>query len=216
MRREQRLPAAEVQRVLRDLALALDSAHRDGVVHRDLKAENILIERGSGRAMLTDFGVALLRSLDPIHADASRAFGTPHYMSPEQAAGELDIDGRSDLYSLGVLGYYMLSGTLPFDGRTFEVLAARHIADEHVPLATAAPRVPPGLSAAIERCMHKQRDERWRNGRELADALRASFVKRPWYSGASHTTKSLFRARAMTELAMFGAAMKAVFKWTTI
>ncbi|HEX8942472.1 MAG TPA: serine/threonine-protein kinase [Gemmatimonadaceae bacterium] len=216
MRRERRLPAAEVQRVLRDLALALDSAHRDGVVHRDLKAENILIERGSGRAMLTDFGVALLRSVDPIHADASRAFGTPHYMSPEQAAGELDIDGRSDLYSLGVLGYYMLSGTLPFDGTTFEALAARHIAEEHPPLATLVPTVPAELSSAIERCLVKRRDDRWRNGRELADAIGVRPAKRRWFGGASRPAPSLFRARAMTELAMFAAAMKAVFKWTMI
>src|SRR5215467_10341448 len=130
MRREKTVPAAEVQRILRDLALALDSAHRDGVVHRDLKAENILLERGSGRAMLTDFGVALQRSLDPVPADSSCAFGTPHYMSPEQAAGELDIDGRSDLYSVGVLGYYMLTGSLPFDGATFEALAAKHITEK--------------------------------------------------------------------------------------
>jgi serine/threonine protein kinase len=216
MRRERRLPAVEVQRVVRDLALALDSAHRDGVVHRDLKAENILIERGSGRAMLTDFGVALLRSLDPIHGDASRAFGTPHYMSPEQAAGELDIDGRSDLYSLGVLAYYMLSGTLPFDGATFEALAARHIADEHVPLATLVPNLPAELSAAIERCLVKLRDERWRNGRELAEALRAAPAKRRWFLGARRTTKSLFRARAMTELTVLAAALRAVFKWTMI
>jgi serine/threonine-protein kinase len=216
MRREKRLPVAEVQRGLRDLALALDSAHRDGVVHRDLKAENILIERGSGRAMLTDFGVALLRSLDPVHAEVSRAFGTPHYMSPEQAAGEPDIDGRSDLYSLGVLGYYMLSGVLPFDGATFESLAARHIADEHIPLATLVPSLPSVLGATIERCLLKQRDERWRNGRELADAIVARTEKARWFRGARRTTKSLFRTRAMTELAMFAAAMKAVFKWTMI
>jgi eukaryotic-like serine/threonine-protein kinase len=216
MRREKRLPAAEVQRVLRDLALALDSAHRDGVVHRDLKAENILIERGSGRAMLTDFGVALLRSLDPIHTDALRVFGTPHYMSPEQAAGELDIDGRSDLYSLGVLAYYMLSGTLPFDGASFEALAARHIAEEHVPLATLVPNMPAELCAAIERCLLKPRDERWRSGRELADALRAAPVKRHWFLGARRTTKSFFRTRAVAELAMIAAAMRAVFKWTMI
>ena len=214
MRREKRLPAAEVQRVLRDLALALDSAHRDGVVHRDLKAENILIERGSGRAMLTDFGVALLRSLDPVHSEASRAFGTPHYMSPEQAAGELDIDGRSDLYSLGVLGYYMVSGALPFDGTSFETLAARHIAEGHTPLATLVSDVPAALDASIERCLVKRRDERWRNGRELADALSAGPEKKRWFHRA--TAKPLFRARAMTELAMFSAAMKAVFKWTMI
>jgi len=216
MRREQRLPAGEVQRVLRDLALALDSAHRDGVVHRDLKAENILIERGSGRAMLTDFGVALLRSLDPVHAEASHAFGTPHYMSPEQAAGELDIDGRSDLYSVGVLGYYMLSGSLPFDGTTFEALAARHIAEDHVPLATLVPNLPVALSGAIERCLHKQRDERWRNGRELADAIGARPAKRRWFSRALGAPSSIVRPRAMGELALLAAAMRAVFKWTTI
>jgi eukaryotic-like serine/threonine-protein kinase len=216
MRREKRLPAAEVQRVLRDLALALDSAHRDGVVHRDLKAENILIERGSGRAMLTDFGVALLRSLDPIHTDALRVFGTPHYMSPEQAAGELDIDGRSDLYSLGVLAYYMLSGTLPFDAASFEALAARHIAEEHVPLATLVPNMPAELCAVIERCLLKQRDERWRTGRELADVLRAAPAKRRWFAGAQHTTKSFFWSRAVAELTMIAAAIRAVVKWTMI
>ena len=216
MRRDHRLPAGEVQRILRDLALALESAHRDGVVHRDLKAENILIERGSGRAMLTDFGVALLRSLDPIHADAARVFGTPHYMSPEQAAGELDIDGRSDLYSLGVLGYYMLSGTLPFDGKTFEMLAARHIADDHVPLATLVPTIPAELSAAIERCLVKRRDERWRNGREFADAIGARPASRRWFSRAIRPATSIVRTRAMTELALFAAALKAVFKWTMI
>src|SRR3954466_13213450 len=122
LRRDGTIAGPECRRLLGELAQALDYAHREGVVHRDLKAENILIERGTGRAMLTDFGVALLRSLDPSHSEVSRAFGTPHYMSPEQAAGELDIDGRSDLYSLGVLGYYMLSGVLPFDGTTFESL----------------------------------------------------------------------------------------------
>lgn len=216
MRRDKRLPAAEVQRILRDLALALDSAHRDGVVHRDLKAENILLERGTGRAMLTDFGVALLRSLDPVHAESARAFGTPHYMSPEQAAGELDIDGRSDLYSLGVLGYYMLSGELPFDGHTFEALAARHISDKHVPLATLVPGAATGLCDAIERCLVKQRADRWRSGRELADALSAVSAKGRWFGKARGTTNGLARTRVVAELAMVAAAMKAVLRWTMI
>ncbi len=216
MRREQRLPAAEVQAILHDLALALDSAHGDGVVHRDLKAENILLERqsGSSRALLTDFGVALLRSLDPVRSEAQRAFGTPHYMSPEQALGELDIDGRSDIYSVGVLGYYMLSGELPFDGATFESLAAKHIADAHVPLETLAPSAPPALCAAIERCLYKDRAQRWRSGRELAAALGAVRTRRRWFSRVARVTTSLAHSRAITQLALVAAALKGAFRWT--
>jgi eukaryotic-like serine/threonine-protein kinase len=210
------LPAEGVRRILRDLALALDSAHRDGVVHRDLKAENILLERGSGRAMLTDFGVALLRSLDPVRADSSRAFGTPHYMSPEQAAGELDIDGRSDLYSLGVLAYYMLSGELPFDGHSFESLAAKHIAEHHAPLAIVASSAPETLRAAIERSLQKNRDDRWRTGRELADALSVTTKRRRWFGAQKVAANTMVGARVVAELAMFAAAMRAVLKWTLI
>jgi serine/threonine-protein kinase len=216
MRRNDKLGAPEVQRVLRDLALALGSAHRDGVVHRDLKAENILLEGGSGRAMLTDFGVALLRSLDPVRADSSRAFGTPHYMSPEQAAGELDIDGRSDLYSLGVLGYYMLSGQLPFDAHSFQSLAAKHIAESHVPLADVVPSAPAALCEAIERCLSKSREARYRTGEDLAAALETVAVRRRWFARATQATAGLFRSRVAAELALVAAAVRAVLKWTMI
>jgi serine/threonine-protein kinase len=216
MRRDKKIPAAEVQRILRDIALALDSAHQDRVVHRDLKAENILLDRATGQAMLTDFGVALLKSLDPVRAEASKAFGTPHYMSPEQAAGELDIDGRSDLYSIGVLGYYMLSGELPFSGGTFEALAAKHIAEAHTPLAEVAPDAPAELVAAIERCLRKNRDDRFRTGRELAAALEKVTVRRRWFSPKKAAAAAIVRGRVVAELALFAAAMKAVFKWTMI
>lgn len=146
MRRDRMLPAGEVRRVLRGLALALDSARRDGVIHRDLKAENILLEGSASSAMT-----------------GGRAFGTPHYMWPEQPAGELDIDGRSDLYSLGVLGYYMLSGRLPFDARTFEALAAKHIAETHAPLGELAPNAPAELCDPFETCLRKDREARYRN-----------------------------------------------------
>ncbi len=215
MRREKKLPAAEVQRILRDLAEALESAHRDGVVHRDLKAENILLEGSTGRAMLTDFGVALLRSLDPVRADASRAFGTPHYMSPEQAAGELDIDGRSDIYSLGVLGYYMLSGKLPFDAGSFEGLAAKHIAEPHVPLRDVVRGVPEELAAVIERCLEKDREVRFRTGMELAGAVDAASVKRRWFRRGT-SGRAVFAARVGVELAVVAAAVRAVLKWTTL
>ena len=180
LRREHHLSVAESRRMLRELALALDSAHRDGVVHRDLKAENILLERGTGRAMITDFGVALQRSLDPVRAESARAFGTPHYMSPEQAAGELDLDGRSDIYSLGVLGYYMLSGELPFDAPTFEALAAKHWSEKHVSLATMLPFLPAELCAVIERCLFKDRERRWKSGADLAAALAAPAAPSSW------------------------------------
>jgi len=170
LRRDGTIGSADCRRLLGELAQALDYAHREGVVHRDLKAENILIERGTGRAMLTDFGVALLRSLDP-GRDEVACYGTPHYMSPEQAAGEHDLDGRSDLYSLGVLGYYMATGRLPFHAPTIEALAAKQITEAHVPIRTAAPDLDDDVAAAIEICLVKERDGRWRNGREMAAAL---------------------------------------------
>jgi serine/threonine-protein kinase len=214
LRRDGTIPPAEAQRILRDLALALDSAHRDGVVHRDLKAENILLERGSGRAMLTDFGVALLRSLDPVRADSQRAFGTPHYMSPEQASGELDIDGRSDLYSLGVLGYYMLSGELPFDGQSFESLAAKHIAEAHPSLAEVAPSSPEPLRIAIERSLQKERDQRWRTGRDMADALAVEAPRRRWFARKEIAAGARITARVLTALAVLAAAVHATLKLT--
>jgi eukaryotic-like serine/threonine-protein kinase len=221
LRGQKRLPTEDVRRILHDLVQALDYAHRENVVHRDLKAENILLERSTGRAMLTDFGVALQRSLDPVRADAAHVFGTPHYMSPEQAAGELDIDGRSDLYSVGVLGYYMLSGKLPFDAVNFEALAAKHIAEAHRPLAEVVPqalREHPLLVAAIERCLDKQRDARWRCGSEMAVAIAAP-VKTRWMRKVAAKKAMIgmgwFGARVAAELAMFATALKAaLFKWS--
>jgi serine/threonine-protein kinase len=218
LRAEHRLPTEDARRILHELALALDSAHREGVVHRDLKAENIIIERSTGRPMLTDFGVALQRSLDPVRAESARAFGTPHYMSPEQAAGELDIDGRSDIYSLGVLGYFMLVGELPFDAPTFEALAAKHIAEGHRSLAEAAPlslREHPLLVAALERCLAKERDTRWRHARDFAAAI-ATPVRRSWLRRGSSSKKAplvaagLIAAKIAAELSLFAAALRAV------
>ena len=209
LRRERAIPGDEAQRILHELALALDYAHGEGVIHRDLKAENILLERTTGRPMLTDFGVALLRSLDPVRAESSRAFGTPHYMSPEQAAGELDLDGRSDLYSLGVLGYYMVAGALPFDGLTFEALAAKHIAEAHPPLAEVVPDVPPRLARGLEGCLHKGRDERWRRGRELAAVLADSPARRRWWTRKTRATPTMMQTRMVAELAVLASALKA-------
>lgn len=166
LRREQRLSFEETRHILVELALALDYAHSEGVVHRDLKPENVLLER-SGRVMLADFSVAMRPSWEPQPGEIRRAFGTPHFMSPEQAAGDLDIDGRSDLYGLGVLGYLMLSGTLPVGGRNFAEIAAGHMTGRVPRLHGVVPGVPRDLAAAIERCLAKSSASRWRHARDI-------------------------------------------------
>ena len=166
-----RFSAHQTAQVLYDLAETLDYAHREGMLHRDLKAENVLLEQSTGHARLTDFGVAKLRDASPDEWERTHAFGTPHYMSPEQAAGEADLDGRSDLYSLGVLGYLMLAGRLPFHGSSFAALAAQHIVQAPAPLGELAPDAPEALVSAVERCLAKERDGRWKTAGEFATAL---------------------------------------------
>jgi serine/threonine protein kinase len=112
--REPRPPLAMVRRVLREVADALHYAHGQGVVHRDIKPDNILIERDTGRALVTDFGIARAAEGDQRLTVTGIAVGTPAYMSPEQAMGEREVDARADIYALGVVGYQMLAGELPF------------------------------------------------------------------------------------------------------
>jgi serine/threonine-protein kinase len=212
LRRVGTLPTGEARAVLVALARALESAHAEGVVHRDLKAENILLERGTGRAMLTDFGVALVRSLDPVRAESARAFGTPHYMSPEQAAGELDLDGRSDLYALGVLAHVMLAGHPPFDAPTFEALAAKHVTEPAPELRTVAPDVVPALGEVVDRCLVKDREQRWRSARELAEALERARPRRRWRLRTPQPTPSLGWPRIAADLALFVGALSAVLR----
>jgi len=166
-----RLEPDEVRRILASLARTLEHAHARGIVHRDLKPENILLENETGRPLLTDFGVALSRSLDPARSETARAYGTPHFMSPEQAVGETDLDGRSDIYSLGVLGYLTLTGRLPFAGESFAAIIAKLITEAHVPVHELEPGAPADLVAAIEKCLQKEPERRWRRAADLADAL---------------------------------------------
>ena len=213
LRREKKLPPKEVRRILRDLALALDSAHVDGVVHRDLKPENILLDAATNQAMLTDFGVALLRSLDPVRTESSVAFGTPLYMSPEQAAGDLDIDGRSDIYALGVLGYLMLTGKLPFEANSFEALAAKHIAEAAPVIEDSSDA---GLVAIIEQCMAKNRDERFKSGAELAAAIDAASTRKRWFSRASTGANWVAQNQRAVHFALIASFARHVVRWTMI
>ncbi|HEV8266019.1 MAG TPA: serine/threonine-protein kinase [Gemmatimonadales bacterium] len=167
VRRDGPLKPHDAARVLREVAWALAYAHGQGVIHRDVKPDNILLERGSGRALVADFGIARLIQA-PGMSGEGELVGTPEYMSPEQATGE-GGDGRSDLYSLGVVGYYALSGRLPFTSPTVGGLIAQHAGKTPPPLAV--PGAPRALIAAIERCLAKVPADRFHNGEELAAAL---------------------------------------------
>ena len=171
MRREGKLPEEDVRRILAEVADALHYAHKQGVVHRDIKPDNILIDDESGRPMLTDFGVAKARASGATLTEAGAVVGTPYYMSPEQASGARDIDGRSDLYSLGVMGYAMLSGRLPFEGESFQDVIVQHVTKEPTPLAALVPEAPADLVDAVTRCLAKTPAKRWEDGHQLREAI---------------------------------------------
>jgi serine/threonine-protein kinase len=168
------LPVSEAGRVLQEVAWGLAYAHGQGVVHRDVKADNIIIERGSGRALIADFGIA--RVIEATGATGvGEILGTAEYMSPEQASGEL-VDHRSDIYALGIVGYYALSGRLPFEAASVAAVLAKQITESPPPLATEG--VPRRLSKAIDRCLAKLPADRFQKGEELADAIGAAMEAR--------------------------------------
>ena len=163
----------QAARVLREVAWALAYAHGAGLVHRDVTAENILLERGSERALVTDFGIASAMQTNALSHDG-RVMGNAHYVSPEQATGE-PVDARSDLYSLGVAGYYALTGRLPFDGQTAAEVVNQHLTATAPAITSVAPSVPPRLAAAVERCLHKMPLRRYRNAESFAEAIDLAF-----------------------------------------
>ncbi len=172
LQREQSLPSDVVINIVHDLAMALDDAHAAGVVHRDVKPENILLDRETGRAMLTDFGVArALSSGDSRLTGAGFVLGSPRYMSPEQASGEDDIDGRSDLYSLGLVAYEMIAGRPVVTAETPASILAKHLTEEPIPLRTLSTDVPDALDTVIREALRKQPDARYARGRMMALVL---------------------------------------------
>ena len=165
------LPWEAVSRVVAEIADALDYAHRQGVIHRDIKPANVLLEDESGRAMLTDFGIARNVDTGDRLTITGLVVGTPHYMSPEQAMGAREIDGRSDIYSLGVLAYEMLTGREPFADDSLRQAAAAHTTRAPKRLDELVPGIPPNLAAVIERCLAIDPDARWPDARSLKRAL---------------------------------------------
>src|SRR5947208_1576473 len=164
------LPPKEAARLLRDVGWALAHAHERGVMHRDVKPDNILLDAATGRALVSDFGIARVGAGGGM-TGPREVVGTAEFMSPEQASG-LGVDARSDLYSLGVVGYYALSGQLPFAvGDSYEMVG-RHIAVPPRRLASVAPGVPRRLASIIDRCLLNEPEARFTSGAHLADAVR--------------------------------------------
>jgi serine/threonine-protein kinase len=174
LRLEGRLSCAEAHRALAELTDALECAHRHGIVHRDIKPANILIDDESGRAMLADFGISKVRGAVDHLTLTGEVIGTPAYMSPEQALGDQAVDGRSDIYSLGAVGYTMLAGREPFAGVRFEELRYLQQHRDPLPLRDVVPSVPEDFAAVIMRCLAREPAFRWANARELKDALARS------------------------------------------
>jgi len=177
---EVRLPPARVATILLELCAALDHAHSEGVLHRDLKPANILIE--GQRVRVVDFGIA--RAIEPTGSHAitgeGMVIGTPKYCSPEQAMG-MSLDARSDLYAMGIIGYRMLAGHVPFDGESPAGIFARHVEEQPVPMALAAALAPAWkpLGEVIDRLLAKIPHDRYGSAKDAAVAIEQATREMP-------------------------------------
>jgi len=169
--REKQLPLDDALRIAREAADALDFAHRQGIVHRDIKPENVLLSEN--HALVADFGIALAvgaNAGDKL-TGTGLTLGTPAYMSPEQAAGEPDLDGRSDVYSLGVVLYEMLAGERPFGGATAQVMLARRLTEAARPLRAVRETIPEPVERAVSRAMARVPADRYATAAEFGRAI---------------------------------------------
>ena len=176
LKRRTRLPSEEVRRIMKETADALGMAHAMGVIHRDIKPDNVLLEGTRRRVMVTDFGIAkaLSEASPGTLTGTGVAIGTPHYMSPEQAAGEREIDHRSDLYALGVVAYELCTGKLPFHAPTVPGILMKQITEPAPDIKRLEPSIPDDLAATITRCLEKDPEARW----PTADSLRRALESR--------------------------------------
>ncbi len=171
------LPPAEASRVMREVAWALAYAHGRGIVHRDVKPDNILLEAATGRALVTDFGIAH-GGAQIDDTDPGKVMGTAQFMSPEQAVGGA-VDGRSDIYALGVVGHLAVSGRLPFESQDLPALLLRQATEEPPSVMRLAPGLSPAFAAAIDRCLARLPEDRFPDGEQLAAALAPPADTRP-------------------------------------
>jgi serine/threonine protein kinase len=171
LKRQGAFDSESARLLLASVCDALDYAHKQGIVHRDIKPDNILIDGATGGPLLMDFGIAKAPLGDAQLTTDGQLLGTPHYMSPEQALGRTDVGPRSDLYSLGVVAYEMVSAQRPFEATTAMEAVTQRLTHEPRPLASVAGHVPGDMAQAITRCLQKDPDHRWPDARSLREAL---------------------------------------------
>jgi hypothetical protein len=172
--REGKLPIGDAVRMLRDVADGLAEAHRHGLVHRDIKPDNVMMS--GNHAVVMDFGVAkaVASATGPQNlTTAGIALGTPAYMSPEQAAADPNIDHRTDVYAMGVLGYELLTGRPPFLGATAQEILAAHLTEEPEPVTKYRVDTPPALEAVVMKCLEKRAGDRWQKADDVLQQLEA-------------------------------------------
>ena len=203
LQREGQVAISEAIRLLREIADALAYAHARGVVHRDVKPDNVLL---SGRHVLVaDFGVAKAVSqasgIGAALTTAGIAIGTPTYMAPEQATAEPDVDHRADIYALGVLGYELLTGNPPFSGTARAVIAA-HAMEEPAAVTSHRPDTPAVLAEVIGRCLAKEPESRWQSAQEIVDRLEAISSAAPAKSSRVVLARALGSAFAVGLVAL--------------
>ena len=221
LRRGGPLPPHEAARMVREVSWALAYAHARGIVHRDVKPDNVMVERETGRWMVTDFGIAQVAEAASI-TDEGLVMGTAHFMSPEQAAGE-SVDGRSDLYSLGVVTFLATTGRLPFQAPTAQAVLAQHLTVTPPAAQSLAPALPRALAHAIDRCLAKDPAGRFATGEALAEAVSRSGTEVPatpaplrvWLSKRdifipAYFVCGIFALGELTELSARGLAWAAV------
>jgi serine/threonine protein kinase len=209
-----RLPPFESRRILSELADALAAAHRAQMVHLDIKPANVFLEGDLQKVLLMDFGIAKALTKQVEESSSLPVVGTPEYMSPEQARGLPDIDYRSDLYSLGALGYRMLIGRPPFRGRTAAEILEKHMNEAPVPLRDINPTIPKEFADAIMRCLQKDPADRFATALDLRRTLEsvtfflAGVAPGDAASGVSGTLVALLAALALLIGLVIGQALR--------
>ena len=206
LQRQKQLPVVEAVRIASEVASALDYAHRHGVIHRDIKPENILLH--DGQALVADFGIALAASKTEGSSrmtETGMSLGTPHYMSPEQAMGERDLDARTDIYAVGCVLYEMLAGEPPFTGPTPQAIVAKVMTTVPGQLTELRSTVPRNVAAAVHTALQKLPADRFANARDLVSALNDASYGREGSAVGGASSRS---ARAPT-LVLGGVALLA-------